>query len=845
MAGAITGSGTSGNIAKFNGTGSITNSGLSESGSLLTYAGNLVANTAPAFTGNIINLQVNGSSKFSVNETGAVTAASTFNGAALSGGTLSGGNVSGGTLTSSAVNSLNVSGTAISGTGALTIDANGANTVSIGSISTGSVLLGGGVFSTGCTANNANGDFFCSGTVGGANVTASNGSGGYVGMITGSATASGYLQWSRPDGVTRIGYLGFNSGGANNLGLNLENSAAFQINGGNVSIGRGSTAPAYTLDVNGTLGVTGATTLGSTLAVTGNVTGGTYNSATISGGTLTSSAVNSLNVSGTAISGTGALAIDASGANTISLGGTSTGNILLGGGSASTGCTVTNSNGNLDCAGTIGFQTNFYGNGLNALQTSDTWLRLNNSGSFTSGTYTPGLFRADGGLQVTNASTFNVTSGGVLTVAGAATFGSTIVASGNIGGAVLFGTAGVIANIFAASQVAVGSDCSTAAAGICFGSASDTSLYRLAANWLYTPGALWAGGSINAAGGISATGNVTASVNLVGNALIVSNTIQVNTLGGGGSTICRNGSNIISNCASSQAYKHNIVEIDDTNLDRILGEISDTPIFNYQWNDGAAGVRTGVISEYLPANLTPTLDQDGNRLPDWFSVYGYLWGGEKAIVNKLNGYNNNFSTSQLNSTNISNTGTANFAGGLNASGQSTVENLNVTGAANFGGTLSVTGDTTLGGTLTVAGPATLAQLTVTGDATVEGTLTVDVIKVGNIEIAGHIITNGAVPASTIMAAAGSNALVNVDGNDTSGTITITTGATGVAAGDLTKIDFSKVFTKTPKVLLTGQDDNSVNARVYPKGKTLNDFMISTSQTLAPNTTYTFDYFIVE
>lgn len=36
----------------------------------------------------------------------------------------------------------------------------------------------------------------------------------------------------------------------------------------------------------------------------------------------------------------------------------------------------------------------------NALQGDDTWLRLNSAGAFTSGTYTPGLMRADGGFQV-------------------------------------------------------------------------------------------------------------------------------------------------------------------------------------------------------------------------------------------------------------------------------------------------------------------------------------------------------------------------------------------------------------------------------------------------------------
>lgn len=41
----------------------------------------------------------------------------------------------------------------------------------------------------------------------------------------------------------------------------------------------------------------------------------------------------------------------------------------------------------------------YYLNGNNALQATDAWLRINNSGRFTNGIYSPGLFRADGGLQ--------------------------------------------------------------------------------------------------------------------------------------------------------------------------------------------------------------------------------------------------------------------------------------------------------------------------------------------------------------------------------------------------------------------------------------------------------------
>ena len=66
----ITGFGTIGHIAKFDASGDITDSNLTESGTSLTYGGNLIVNAASGFTGNLLNLAVNGSSKLSVDQLG-------------------------------------------------------------------------------------------------------------------------------------------------------------------------------------------------------------------------------------------------------------------------------------------------------------------------------------------------------------------------------------------------------------------------------------------------------------------------------------------------------------------------------------------------------------------------------------------------------------------------------------------------------------------------------------------------------------------------------------------------------------------------------------------------------
>lgn len=61
---------------------------------------------------------------------------------------------------------------------------------------------------------------------------------GSIRLSPGNASAAGFVSWFRPDGTTRIAYMGWNPDGANNLGLSLENGARLRIMGdtGNVKI---------------------------------------------------------------------------------------------------------------------------------------------------------------------------------------------------------------------------------------------------------------------------------------------------------------------------------------------------------------------------------------------------------------------------------------------------------------------------------------------------------------------------------------------------------------------------------------------------------------------------------
>ena len=73
---------------------------------------------------------------------------------------------------------------------------------------------------------------------------------GYIDLQPGDSAHAGYLEIFKP-GPTRLGYLGYSGGGANNFGLNLENSASFNINGGWVGIGTGGANPLAPLEVDG------------------------------------------------------------------------------------------------------------------------------------------------------------------------------------------------------------------------------------------------------------------------------------------------------------------------------------------------------------------------------------------------------------------------------------------------------------------------------------------------------------------------------------------------------------------------------------------------------------------
>ncbi|MCC2631344.1 MAG: hypothetical protein K0S20_43 [Patescibacteria group bacterium] len=209
-------------------------------------------NVASGFTGNLIDLQIGGDSKFSASSTGEVTAASTL--------TVTSGNIiaSGGNL--------DISGNGVFGGD---LDVTGASTL----------------------ADLASGNTVITGTV-----TASG-----LASLNGGAAIAGTLSVS---GASSLNGINNNAGGITNAGA-ISGATSGSFSG---AVSAGSLGVTNNATVGGTLSVTstinGATISGGTLSG-GTVSGGNVSGGTITGGSLSSSAVNGLSVSaGVITSGT-------------------------------------------------------------------------------------------------------------------------------------------------------------------------------------------------------------------------------------------------------------------------------------------------------------------------------------------------------------------------------------------------------------------------------------------------------------------------------------------------------------------------------------------------------------
>jgi len=123
------------------------------------------------------------------------------------------------------------------------------------------------------------------------------------------------------------------------------------------------------------------------------------------------------------------------------------------------------------------------------------------------------------------------------------------------------------------------------------------------------------------------------------------------------------------------------------------------------------------------------------------------------------------------------------------------------------------------------------------NATINGTLTVN----------GHIITANASGTTTIAAgaAACTTPTVSVAGNDTAGTITITTGTGCAATGVLGTVTFATAYGVAPRVVISADNADATNLKYYTSGRTTASFDLSTNNAPTDATTYTYNYQVLQ
>ncbi len=239
--------------------------------------------------------------------------------------------------------------------------------------------------------------------------------------------------------------------------------------------------------------------------------------------------------------------------------------------------------------------------------------------------------------------------------------------------------------------------------------------------------------------------------------------------------------------------------------------------------------------------------------------------GQKVANGPIVGYAQEAATTDKTIQVLIRPGTVNPTDGANLQAKTiTAEMLKISGDTSIGGSLSVGGLTKVG-ILQVSGSADIAgALNVGGDLTVAGSSTINKnlsvkgsIDTTDITVNGHIITGGTAPVVSILTAAGINSKVTVVGNDTSGTITITTGDPAVLAtkttpavagpivGDLAKIVFAKAYLTIPHILIAPSDAATAGFIAYPGNRALDGFTLSIKTAPAPKSTYSFEYFITQ
>lgn len=253
-----------------------------------------------------------------------------------------------------------------------------------------------------------------------------------------------------------------------------------------------------------------------------------------------------------------------------------------------------------------------------------------------------------------------------------------------------------------------------------------------------------------------------------------------------------------------------------------------------------------ILLGVIPTNLSPTGIYVSDR-------YGYVVNTSSPYalqIFDLGGtYSQTFESGTVETTTarINNDasigGSLSLQGGLTVAGASLLDgDISINGAAIYKNKVNSTTALQIqnaAGTSFFTADSTNSSVTVTN-------LVVGGVAGATLTVNGHIISGNASGTTSIVAgaAACTTPTVSLTGNDTAGTITITTGTGCATTGTLATITFGGAYTAAPKVIITPRQVNASNLQVYANPATGN-FVLGTNTVPTNSTQYRYNYLIIQ
>lgn len=149
--------------------------------------------------------------------------------------------------------------------------------------------------------------------------------------------------------------------------------------------------------------------------------------------------------------------------------------------------------------------------------------------------------------------------------------------------------------------------------------------------------------------------------------------------------------------------------------------------------------------------------------------------------------------------------------------------------------LKVGSNTSIGGNLNVNGQISAGTINV-------GSITLNSLRLsGDLAFSGHVLTTGPVPSAKAGVASGGGS-TTINGNDTSGTITIKMGNSPLPAGETAIVTFGTRFSSVPRVQLTPVS-LPASKLDYFVTKTPGFFTVESTSQPTAGESYSFDYFV--